>query len=246
MAAEVPVSNTNTANTANASNATFQMPTKRASLILLLGKQGSGKTHFLKSLLRDGFKAGHFKFGRVYVRTKFNKDFDFMPEKAVHQDFSLDKIQTYCNKLAKWREENDGKMVPANVLVLDDMLGLLKSNDHRWINLLANLRHYGMTIIVTSQYFAAGGCCTTQMRNQCDIALMWECRFARSRKAYFEAFGTFFQRQDEFERILDEATREKYSALVYNAYYASSSVHEMYYSFKAAEIQPFQIKFKAI
>ena len=140
-----------------ASNNTFELPTKRASLILLLGKQGSGKTHFLKSLLRDGFKAGHFKFGRVYVRTKFNKDFDFMPEKSVHQDFSLDKIQTYCNKLAKWREENEGKMVPANVLVLDDMLGLLKSNDRRWINLLANLRHYGMTIIVTSQYFAAGG-----------------------------------------------------------------------------------------
>ena len=241
MAAEVPVSNTNTA---NASNTTFELPTKRASLILLLGKQGSGKTHFLKSLLRDGFKSGHFKFGRVYVRTKFNKDFDFLPEKAVHQDFSLDKIQTYCNKLAKWREENDGKMVPANVLVLDDMLGLLKSNDHRWINLLANLRHYGMTIIVTSQYFAAGGCCTTQMRNQCDIALMWECRFARSRKAYFEAFGTFFQRQEEFERLLDDATREPYAALVYNAY--ASTADEMYYSFKAAEIQPFQIKFKAI
>jgi tRNA A37 threonylcarbamoyladenosine biosynthesis protein TsaE len=27
----------------------FVFPTKRASLILLLGKQGSGKTHFLKS-----------------------------------------------------------------------------------------------------------------------------------------------------------------------------------------------------
>ena len=101
-----------------------------------------------------------------------------------------------------------------------------------------------MTIVVASQYFAAGGCCTTQMRNQCDIALMWECRFARSRKAYWEAFGTYFQKQEEFERVLDEATREKYSALVYNAY--GSTAPEMYYSFIAAEIRPFQIKFKAI
>ena len=144
------VSSASSAASANTDANVFEIPTKRASLILLLGKQGSGKTHFLKSLLRDGFKSGHFKFGRVYVRTKFNKDFDFMPEKAVQQNFSLDKIQTYCNKLAKWREENDGQMVPANVLVLDDMLGLVRHNDPRWTNLLANLRHYGMTIICTS------------------------------------------------------------------------------------------------
>ena len=222
----------------------FVFPTKRASLVLLLGKQGSGKTHFLKSFLRDCFRSNHFKFGRVYVRTKFNKDFDFMPKEAVLQEFSLDKIQTYVNKLAKWRDENNGKMVPPNVLVLDDMLGLLKSNDRRWINLLANLRHYGMTIVVTSQYFAAGGCCTTQMRNQCDIALMWECRFARSRKAYWEAFGTYFARQEEFDALLDEATKEKYAALVYNAY--AKTQDEMYFSWIAAPLPEFEIKFKAV
>ena len=51
---------------------------------------------------------------------------------------------------------------------------------------------------LTFQYFAAGGCCTMQMRNQCDIVLMWECRFTRSRKAYWEAFGTYFAKQEEF------------------------------------------------
>ena len=43
---------------------------------------------------------------------------------------------------------------------------------------------------------------------------------------------------------MDEATKEQYSALVYNAY--GSAAQEMYYAFIAAEIQPFQIKFKAI
>ena len=82
------------------------------------------------------------------------------------------------------------------------------------------------------------------MRNQCDLALMWECRFARSRKAYWEAFGTYFAHQEEFERVLDEATKERYSALVYNAYAREPA--EMYFCYKAPELSDFQIKFKPI
>jgi hypothetical protein len=101
-----------------------------------------------------------------------------------------------------------------------------------------------MTIVVTSQYFAAGGCCTTQMRNQCDIALMWECRFARLRKAYWEAFGTYFARQEGFDALLDEATKEKYAALVYNAY--AKTQDEINFSWIAPPLPEFEMKFKAV
>ena len=67
---------------------------------------------------------------------------------------------------------------------------------------------------------------------------------AVDKKAYWEAFGTYFSKQEEFEALLDSATKEKYAALVYNTY--ANTQDEMYFSWVAAPLPKFEIKFNAV
>ena len=51
----------NNQNVKNSNN--FTLPTDRAYVWLIVGKPGSGKTHFLKSIFYDYGTIKHFKFG---------------------------------------------------------------------------------------------------------------------------------------------------------------------------------------
>jgi DNA replication protein DnaC len=66
----------------------FELKTDRAYIYLIVGKPGSGKTHCLKSIMLDYARQKHFKFGICFTQNTMTSDLDFLPKKAIDDDFS--------------------------------------------------------------------------------------------------------------------------------------------------------------
>ena len=206
----------------------------RGQIIVLIGKQASGKSFLLRNLIYQLSKQQTFKFGKVFTATGFiYSDYDFMPEKHVDSDYSEVKLESYIGSLKQWMEKNKGKKLPPSFLVLDDLLGKIQGHTDIFQNLMATYRHFNLTIFITSQYTVKN--VSPLLRELTDLAFIF--RSKNTRIALYEAFGQMLDNQDEFEYILDQATKEKHASLVYNA--NKSTPEEAYLSFKcsAREIQ---------
>ena len=97
----------------------MDLDVSRARLIVVLGACASGKSYAVRSMCKQLFMQGHLKFARVYSKTaRVNKEYAWLPDGAVH-DIDVKGIAAYQNRLLKWREENDGKQLPMNLLIQD-------------------------------------------------------------------------------------------------------------------------------
>ena len=215
----------------------LELDFSRAQIISLIGTCGSGKSFLLRNLIYQFSKNNMFKFGTVFTGTSFNSDYDFMPKESVHDDYSEAKLAKYIGKLRTWLELHPGEKLPPNFLILDDLLGRIKLNSHVFNNLISTFRHYNMTIFITSQYFVKN--ISTLLRELTDVAFIFRTRFKNSQVSLYEAFGQMLDDQDEFNEVLNEATKDKYACLVYLA--RKEEKEESYMSFQAP---PDDIKFK--
>jgi ABC-type dipeptide/oligopeptide/nickel transport system ATPase component len=221
----------------------FNMDFSRGQIMTFIAKQGSGKSFTVRSLMKQFAKQGIFEFGVVWTGSKFNSDYDFMPKGSVHADYSEENFAKYIAKLTNWLEKNPGKKLPNSFIILDDLLGIMKPNDRTFSSLISIYRHYSLTIIITSQYLNKN--VSTLVREMTDIAFLYQSRFKNSRESMYNSYGQMLESQAEFDEYLEEATREKYSCLLYQA--GKATKEESYLSFRApSDDTPFKLKFKPI
>jgi adenylate kinase len=118
--------------------------------MIIYGKTGSGKSHFLKFLMREINKHHLFDFGIVMINTSWKKgSFDYVSEKYILKNFDENNI----TNLIKIQKDN----LPENIekssfFILDNYIteNEIKSNI---INKLAIMgRYYNITSILTIQY----------------------------------------------------------------------------------------------
>jgi ABC-type dipeptide/oligopeptide/nickel transport system ATPase component len=212
----------------------FEFNFDRARIFVMVGKCGMGKSYLLRDLLRQFSEQGVFEFGCVFTGTDFNPDYDFLPKRAVHGNYSEARLAKYVGKLREWLEENPGEKMPPNFLVLDDLLGKIRIQSNVFSNLISTFRHYNMSIFITSQYFVKN--ISTLIRELTDYAFLFRTRFKNSQVSLFEAFGQLCDDQDEFNEILEEATKEEHSCLLYIAEAEDKS--DAYVSYKAPGKSP--------
>jgi ABC-type dipeptide/oligopeptide/nickel transport system ATPase component len=207
----------------------LELDFSRAQIISIIGTCGSGKSFLLRNLIYQFSKKDMFKFGIVFTGTSFNTDYQFMPDGAVHSDYSEAKLEKYISRLRSWLEVNQGQKLPPNFLILDDLLGRIKINSNIFNNLISTFRHFNMTIFITSQYFVKN--ISTLLRELTDVAFIFRTRFKNSKESLYNAYGQLLDSQDEFDEVLNEATKEKHSCLCYQA--RKEYKEESYCSFQA-------------
>ena len=100
-------------------------------LIICIGSSKSGKSHLIKSLIFD-HSINHdngFKFGLVFTKTKFNQNYDFLPDDYVIENFDMKILTKFLNKLVDTYKNNTKKKkpIPYFFIIFDDICSLTTS-----------------------------------------------------------------------------------------------------------------------
>ena len=217
---------------------------RKPQIMCFIGKPESGKSHLIKSMLYDYAKHKYFKFGVTFVRTKFNHDYDYLPDRYVSEDFDIDKLKKHINKLRDWRKKNN-KKVPPNFVIFDDLLGQIDWYDQWMTNWVASFRHTSTSIFITAQYLQSkGGISTVRVLRECtNLAFIFNTKFKNSLKGLFEAYGQLFDNYDDFVRHFQKITRQKHHCLIYKA--DEEDISYNYLDFIAPkDIPEYQLKYK--
>jgi hypothetical protein len=217
----------------------ISIPIDKPKIWCLIGKPGSGKSVALKSIIYDYCQAGYFKFGICYTRTKMSDEYDWLPDKDVHEKFDDEILGKYLDKLKKWRENNNNKKLPNSFLILDDYLGVLKPYTAIFSNFVITHRHYGITLFITSQSIARN--CSTIIRDCTNYYVLYKTSFKNSTKHLYECAGQLLDNYDQFKEVLDQTTKEPYAALMFCA--DQNSREDAYTKFKATVPPDFKLQF---
>ena len=179
--------------------------------ILNLGKTNSGKSNNTKYLiLKHSLDKKEFKFGIVFVSTKFNGQYDYLPEKYVYEGYQENVLKNYMESLRKMREET-GKKLPKNFVIFDDLVGLLDSRDNYLTHIHTVARHTSTFFIHNIQYINA---INPTIRENIELVYMYRSTTKNTINNLYENFGQLFDTYKEFKNFFLNALG-KYQALLY-------------------------------
>ena len=82
----------------------FKEPNGLAQLYVFVGKSGKGKSYLIRYLLSAMLQKKKVNFGLVFTRTKFNNDYDFLPDDKVMQ-YDEEILQNYVNNLEEMNKK---------------------------------------------------------------------------------------------------------------------------------------------
>jgi hypothetical protein len=170
---------------------------------LICGKPKSGKTHFTKALLYHLFENCGVEFGLLLTGSAFNKeDYGFFPRtmEVTDSDDVWRKISKYITPLRN--EVKQGREVQPNVLILDDLLGLIDTHSKEFINFITCYRKTNTHCILTSQYMNKN--VSTTFRECVSDAVMFRSNTKNTLKSYYDNFGGLFASYNEFTHYLSQ------------------------------------------
>ena len=184
-------------------------------IVLLVGKPRSSKSNTVKYwLLNNGLgDDSHFKFGLVFTGSKFNSDYDYVPDDYVYEGYQQDVLDTYLEELEAMQEK-EGK-IPPNFIVFDDLVGILSRFDNHFINFTTRHRHYNTTILICVQFLNLGA--NTTLREITSHALMFKATGFNTIESLWKNFGTSFEKYNDWKEFFIEHTKEPFTGLLYNA-----------------------------
>lgn len=188
-----------------------QMPT----LGLLVAKSKSGKSHMLHHIISYMMnELNYFKFGMVFTKTTFNKDYDkWLPAKCI-KEYDQDEFFAYVEALKAKREKANGAQLPPNFLILDDCLGSIQGTPE-WNNFISIFRHLNTTLFITAQYMKTSAT-STLVREQTGILVAFRSTNVNTADALYEYFGSnVFDNPRDFRKRYNAITKQKYTAMIY-------------------------------
>lgn len=198
-----------------------------SQICVFLGKPKQGKSWALNwALLKNTVDNKIFKYGIVFTRTKFNGNYDFLPEEYVYEDYDPMILQQYLDGLKQLSPEE----IQPSFIIFDDIQGVLSSQDPVLISLNACHRHYKISIFYCFQYIYGRGS-TPVLRECTTMAFIFNSKGERTLRAIYENFGQLFDNFQEFKDYFLALTSEKYTAMLYIQ--DIDNKEENYLSFKA-------------
>lgn len=178
----------------------FVLPNE-PSIMVFIGKQRSGKSYAIRSLMRDFQEHQPFSFGITYCKTKFNHGYDYMPPESVKDKFSIEALMSWVNKLREGAEKYaaQGKKFPRNYIILDDLVGAIKWYDGNMDNWVSTFRHTNKWVFITAQYLARGS--STTLRECTDYAFIFNTSNEESMKVCSTYYGQRMPGNDTSQRL---------------------------------------------
>lgn len=178
---------------------------------VFLGKPKRGKSYALRhTILKNTIDNKIFKYGIVFTRTKFNGDYDWLPDDYVYDDYDPQILQTYLDGLKDLPKD---KLKPS-FIIFDDIQGALDPYDKTLNFLNACHRHMKISIFYCFQYIYGRGS-TPVLRSCTTMAFLFNAKGERTLKALYEAFGQLFPDFNTFKDYYLQLTAEPYTAMLY-------------------------------
>ena len=215
-----------------------------AQMYVLVGKSLKGKSHFVKWLVYHKFGAGKpkWKFGLVFVRTKFNHGYNFLPENSIVQGYDQDVLERYVEQLEKIIA-SEGSVGP-NFIIFDDLVGILSNQNQWFINWISTHRHFNTNVVIAVQYLTGKNAISPIMREQTSVAMLFNSKTRRTVENLYESYGQLFPTLREFQDYYQQATAEPYVCMVYMEH--EDDIHKNYLRMRAPAKHPtYDIEYKA-
>ena len=212
----------------------------------LLGRQGAGKSNMIKNIVRQSVESKTHAWYCAMTPTRHAGEFDYLDPASV-VEFSPEKFLSIFTQIKAYREKcaKDKKKckLSRGLLILSDTCGANQRLMFRpdFINAFICLRHYGpIDLIVDSQVYTG---CPPVFRSLCTHICMWRTQgSSQTKKLHTFAGGMVDGGHKEFRRVLNEATSEDYSVLVYTA--NRPSFEKSYMSFVPKLADDFRVTYK--
>jgi DNA replication protein DnaC len=175
--------------------------------MIIAGKSGSGKSHFLRFIMKEINIHQPFDYGIVMSNTRFEKEsFDYIPKKYIFEDV--------IKNIIKLQKTNLSKGVQKHVfLILNDCIAE-KEVDNPIMKKLAIMgRHFNISTILTSQYVHL---IPPVIRANAHYNLFFNIsEGVREMKATYNAFGNRFKNYDDFKQFYYNAIKD-HKFIMYN------------------------------
>lgn len=196
---------------------TFLPTEKKAPIITLLGKRGSGKSYLLRDIM------SHFtdlKFGTVISGTELSSPFfcDFMPRVFINYEYDpiiiAKLLQRQLSMVKEQLKGNAQNIDNRAFLILDDCLF-----DQRWTRdkimrlIFLNGRHWNLMTIITMQTPLG---ITPLMRDNIDYAFILNFPQQNAREKIYVNYASVFPTKESFFRVLDATTEDNECLVVKN------------------------------
>ena len=126
-----------------------QLDLKQHAFILIASKRQTGKTVFLRNLIKYYIDKYEFDVIILFSDTaRFTDDYKFLDQNLIYK---TDELESKLSKILKIQEKNILKKKICNLLIiLDDVK--IHSKSKELINLSSMGRHFKITVILSSQY----------------------------------------------------------------------------------------------
>jgi hypothetical protein len=167
---------------------------KPSFFMIISGWADSGKSHFLKYLMREINIIKPFDFGIVISNIAFEGSFNFIPSKYVFEDFNEEVIKN----MVKIQKDNISKGITKRCfLILDDYIAEDEMKQPIMKKLAVMGRHYNITTILTSQYVHL---VPLKLWANSNYNLFFDIgEGVRELKAIYESFGQRFKSYNDFK-----------------------------------------------
>ncbi len=192
----------------------FSDPSGNAHLYIFSGKSQKGKSHLIKYMLYDRFKNAGWKYGLVFCKTKFNHDYDFLPDNRVIEGYDEEILKKYIENLRKKMRSGGKNAVKPNFIIFEDICGILKGSDF-FNNFITMYRHTNTNIIISVQYLTGRNAISPILREQTTHCFIFDTKTKRTLKNLYDSYGQLFDHEDDFKEYLRANTSEKYACVLY-------------------------------
>lgn len=168
-------------------------------LLLINGKQGSGKSHFITYLLRENMLSENkFDYGIVFCNTAFeDSSWQFLPKNYVYEEFQEEVL----DNLMKLQRKNLMAGINTSAFVIfDDAL----DDPDQWTckamkKLSTQLRHYNISMIISTQYV---NLVPPRFRGNSMYSIFFDVGSGvRELEALYSAYGQRFKNYQEFKEF---------------------------------------------
>tara|TARA_B110000008_G_C16969238_1_gene563236 strand:+ start:2228 stop:3064 length:837 start_codon:yes stop_codon:yes gene_type:complete len=185
---------------------------KPGSIILLLGKRGTGKSVLLQQIAYVMAQNGNIDIAFGFSPTDESNGVlsSFLPKSLIHSEFDETVIQGIMN--SQKRALKQDKQLKRVVLFLDDCgydsAKIFKSKVMK--NLFYNGRHYNMGLVMSMQYCMDAG---TSFRSNVDITISLKEQIQSNRERLWKQYFGAFESMKEFNLAMNACTND-YSSIV--------------------------------
>jgi hypothetical protein len=222
------------------------LDSKKAPMIVLIGKRDTGKSFLVKDVLancRDSFPVGTVISGSEVASPFFQ---DLVPSKLIHDKYNPNIVMGSIKRQMAVKQSRNQQMRgggsssvdPRAFLILDDCL-----YDKTWMNeestryVFMNGRHIDLMTMITMQYPLG---VPPNLRTNIDFVFILRENVIGNRKRIYDNYAGMFPTFQMFCQFMDQCT-ENYECLVVCNGIQSNRLEDQVFWYKAREHPPFKL-----